>query len=235
MRVLPQAPARLVAACVLAAALPQSALAGRPLATEDAGAIEPRRCEWESFGARLLGDAAQTGLSTQLACGIGFGTQFGLVLSHVTPSEDQPGTIVGATGKTATRALHDRFGTALALAYGLDTIKALDGGYRLRTAYVNAVASVSVGAASVVHLNAGWLRDHVAQVDLATWNLAAEHAVSDTWSAMAEIYGGERAPTWFGVGARVALGERVELNASVSQQAGAPGNRQVTVGGKLAF
>lgn len=235
MRRPPLAVTRMLFAFLLSAALPQTSLAGRPLATEDAGVIEPRRCEWESFGARLLGATVQTGLSTQLACGIGFGTQLGVVLSHVTPSEDQPGTIVGATGKTVTRALRDRFGTSLALAYGLDTIKALDGGYRLRTAFVNGVASVAVGEANVIHLNVGWLRDHVAREELATWNLAAEHAVSDTWSAMAEVYGGARAPTWFGVGARASVSERFEVNASVSQQAGAPNNRQVTVGGKFVF
>ncbi len=225
----------LLLATFLAAALPQTSFAGRPLVTEDAGAIEPRRCEWESYGARLFGETVQTALSTQLACGIGFGTQLGLVLSHVTPSEDQPGTVIGATGKTATRALRDRFNTSLAVAYGLDTIKALDGGYRLHTSFVNVVGSVSIGEANLVHVNAGWLRDHVAHVDLATWNLAGEHAVNDTWSAMAEVYGGQHAPTWFGAGVRASLSERVEVNASASQQAGAPGNRQVTLGGKLSF
>jgi hypothetical protein len=58
--------------------------AGRPFATEDAGVLAQKECEWESFAARARtrGEPRETGWSTQIGCGVGFKTQVALAFGR---------------------------------------------------------------------------------------------------------------------------------------------------------
>lgn len=75
--------------------------AGRPFATEDAGVLAQKECEWESFAARerTHGAPSETGWNTQVGCGVGFKTQVALAFGR-NKSESAHTNALGLSAKT---------------------------------------------------------------------------------------------------------------------------------------
>lgn len=220
------------AACLLH---PLAANAGRPLATEDADVLEPRVCEWESFGARTrtTGAASARAWATQVGCGLGAGTQAALAYSRAT--EDgvtAQGLSLG--GKTGLIARKDG-AIGLTLAWGMGAVKAPAHSWRLETTYLNLVATRELADGVTGHANLGWTHDRASGQHSTTWNLAAEAALGRGVDVMAELYGDDRSKPWLGAGLRWTLSEAFSLNASAARQNDTPRSTLLTLGFKLVF
>lgn len=179
---------RWAGAALVAVALPTVALAG-PLVTEDAGAIDSGRCEWESHVARYSADGVvERAAATQLSCGLGWLGQLGVSASRVRGPEGARDDILGLAGKRALSHADGRW--PVALAYAVDAIQSGGGsGYSLRDMALNAVASPALSESTTLHLNLGWSREHPARQTATNWNLALESSLAHGWAAMAELYG----------------------------------------------
>lgn len=93
------------------------AQAAAPLATDDAGVLEARACEVETYGQRLreAGTDPVRGLSASFTCGIGMRSQFGLGYARAS-SGGTHDDAVGVSGKTGLFAADAPVPFALALA-----------------------------------------------------------------------------------------------------------------------
>jgi hypothetical protein len=227
----------LAAACacaVMVAAGP--AQAGRPFATEDAGVLAQKECEWESFAARARarGESSVTGWNTQLGCGVGFKTQVALAFGRSKfESENTNALALGA--KTG---LIDggESGTSVALAYGGVAAKGPgEDSYRWNTTAVNLALTRPLSPDWTVHGNLGWTRDRPGKLDSTTWALAAEWAATDAWTIGAEAYGDDRNKPWIGVGARWTLSKAWSLNAAYAVNRDTPRTSAASAGFKFAF
>lgn len=212
------------------------AQAGRPFATEDAGVLAQKECEWESFAARskTRGEASADAWSTQVGCGVGFKTQLALAFAR-SKFESESANAWALGGKTG---LIDggEDGTSLTLAYGAVSTKGPgDGSYRLNTTAVNLVLTRPLPADWTVHANLGWSRDRLGKLDSTTWAVAAEWAASEQWTVGAETYGDDRNKPWLGAGARWTLSKAWSLNASYAVNRETPRTSAASVGFKFAF
>ncbi len=212
------------------------AQAGRPFATEDAGVLAQKECEWESVAARARtrGEPRETGWSTQLGCGVGFKTQVALAFGRSTFESEHTNAV--AMGAKTSLIDGGTDGISVALAYGGVAAKGPgDGSYRWNTTAVNLVLTRPLSADWTVHGNLGWTRDRPAKLDSTTWAVAAEWAASEQWTVGAETYGDDRNKPWLGVGARWTLSKAWSLNASYAVNWETPRTSAASVGFKFAF
>ena len=212
------------------------AQAGRPFATEDAGVLAQKECEWESVAARAKtrGESSANAWSTQVGCGVGFKTQLALSFAR-SKFESEHANAWALGGKTG---LIDggEDGTSVTLAYGAAYAKGPgDGSYRLNTTAVNLVLTRPLPANWTVHANLGWSRDRPNKLDSTTWAIAAEWAATEAWTVGAETYGDDRNKPWLGVGARWTLSKAWSLNASYAVNRETPRTSAASVGFKFTF
>jgi hypothetical protein len=169
--------------CALGLCFAGAAQAGRPFATEDAGVLAQKECEWESFAARARtsGESNVTAWSTQLGCGVGFKTQVALAFARSSfESEHAHALALGA--KTGLIDGGEN-GTSVTLAYGAAAAKGPgEGSYRWNTTAVNLVLTRPLSADWTVHGNLGWSRDRPAKLNTTTWAAAAEWAATEQWT-----------------------------------------------------
>ncbi len=212
-----------------------SAHAGRPLATEDAGVLDPRDCEWESFAARGTerGSSAVNTLSTQLGCGVGLGTQLALAVQRES-SDGQHANALVLGGKTALIERKDDT-PGLTLAWGAASVKLPFEAMKHERTALNLVLSHELAKALTGHANLGWVRSESARRTAMTWNLATEYALGHGVDVMAEYYGEQHDKPWFGAGVRLAATDKLSFDASYSLQSGAAKAKLLTIGAKLAF
>jgi hypothetical protein len=225
----------LVFGIVVCLGIGQDAMAGRPLATEDAGVLGKSECELESFAARNRSadsDTAAT-LSTQIGCGFGFGSQLQLAIARQSAADERTHTLT-LGGKTQ---LIDRpdDGLALTLAWGIVSLRPAGGSFKHETTGLNLALSQQLSSSLTGHANLGAVRTQNPKQSSMTWNLALEYAVVAGLDLMAETYGQEREKPWAGVAARYAIRERVFVDASLAQQAGPSKAKLLTVGARLGF
>ena len=227
----------MAAVCVSALVVAASpAQAGRPFATEDAGVLAQKECEWESVAARARtrGEPRETGWSTQVGCGVGFKTQVALGFARTTFESEHTNAL--ALGAKTGLVDGGEDGTSITVAYGLVSAKNPgEGSYRLNTSAVNLVLTRPLPADWTVHANLGWSRDRPNKLDSTTWAIAAEWAATEQWAVGAETYGDDRNKPWFGVGVRWTLSKDWSLNASYAVNRETPRTSAASVGFKLAF
>lgn len=209
--------------------------AARPLTTEDAGVLAPHACEWDSYVAQLRVHDAPTenAWTTQIGCGIGFGTQVALAYSgSEADGERANGLTLG--GKTSLADGGDA-AASWALAWGATFARQGDLPLYWDAAYLNLVYSLPVTQQWTLHANLGWLHSHVHRHDTATWNLAAEYALTPQLDATAEIYGYDGHRPWMAAGMRLALREDLSLNASYTWRADRERTNLFSLGLVFAF
>lgn len=228
---------KLLLATLLCAFLPL-AQAARPLTTEDAGVLAPQACEWDSSLAQLRakGSPAETGWTTQIGCGVGFGTQLALAYSgSESGGERADGLALG--GKTGLSKADggDEAGPSWALAWGATFARRGDLPLYWDAAYLNLVFTQPIADRLTLHANLGWLHSHVERHDTATWNLAAEYALSPRIDATAEIYGYGAHRPWMAAGLRLAAGESLSVNASYALRRDHERTNLFSIGLVLAF
>jgi hypothetical protein len=238
----------ITAAAATGALCAQTAWAGRPLQTEDAGVLDRAACEIESMGARerVAGQAAGRESALGLGCGLGWRSQFGAWSARAGQADSRE-QAAGFGGKTGLW-LAGEDGPALTLAWGVAGLRATDTHrWRENERAANLVLTLPAGPGAV-HLNLSHTRERVEAEPgrrLTGWNVAYEHRALG-WAAglaltpMAEVFGDDRGSTWANVALRATLvQERLFVDASWGRQlrAEADGGRATlaTVGFKLAF
>ena len=84
----------------------------------------------------------------------------------------------------------------------------------------------------VVHLNTGWLREHVTNRNRATWGVGTEWNVSERVTWMAEAFGDSHPNTYWQAGGRFSLiPQLLQVDTTIGQQHdGGRDNRWISVG-----
>jgi hypothetical protein len=211
-----------------------TAWAGRPLLTEDAGVLASRACELESFLARPQGWNT-TVRSAQISCGASDRTQLGIALANETSSSTSQLTLAGKTALIELTA--DRAG--LALAYGAVWQQSPHERFRHQAMEAKAVLTMPVGR-YLVHANTGWIGHRGTEgtrADRLTWNLALERPNAiDAVDLMTELVGDNKNAPWMNVAARWAIVPgRLFLDGSWGIQGNARKDKQLTLGIKIGF
>jgi hypothetical protein len=238
----------IIAAAATGALCAQTAWAGRPLQTEDAGVLDRAACEFESMGARerIAGQAAGREGVFGLGCGLGWRSQFGAWSARAgeAGSREQAAGFGGKTGLW----MGGEDGPALTLAWGVAGLRAADTNrWRQNERGANVVLTLPAGPGSV-HLNLSHTRERVEAAPgrrLTGWNIAYEHralglAGGLALAPMAEVFGDDRGSAWASVAVRATLvQERLFVDASWGRQWQVETNdgraTLATVGFKLAF
>ena len=209
--------------------------AGRPLATEDAGVLEPGGCEWESFTARNheRNSASLRTLSTQVGCGVGASSQLALAIARQWGGSSHSNALT-LGGKTGLIERKDD-GAGVTLAWSLAAGKQTGTALRHEHTALNLVVSKELTKELTGHANLGAAHSKSAAQSAVTWNLAGEYALGNGLDVMAEFYGEQHNKPWLGTGLRWAVTEKFNLDASYARQSGAAQARLFTLGAKLAF
>ena len=231
-----QGPWRGLMLALAAATLGTSALAGRPLQTEDAGVMARGECELEGVAGRDDGSPVTRELSLGGGCGVGHDTQLGLELARTragAPADS--GLRLG--GKTmlwqAPGSGDDR--TAFTLAYGWSAARAA--GASWGSAGVDVAAVLSIPAEPLTwHFNLGLERDTGASQTTTVWGVAAELAPWGAFTPMAEVVGNDRGEAMWNLGlAWEVVPERLTLDVSWGRQFEGGTAKVLTTGFKLSF
>lgn len=213
-----------------------SAHAGRPLQAEDAGVLDRGACEVEGAVARLSAEGAtarERGL--QLGCGIGLNSQLALGAASAKDGGARARGLALA-GKTALWSGHGDDPAALALAWGLQWLKADGDTWRHGGTDINLVYSRPLAAELTLHANLGHSRDEAGKQRSTSWALALEHAGFGSLAPMAEVFGDDREAPWWNLGLRWnAVPERLDVDFSYGRQMASGRPRLLTLGFKLAF
>lgn len=222
----------------LALALALSSLcvhAGRPLATEDAGVLEPGECEWESFTARTheRSSASLRTLSTQAGCGVGASSQLALAVAREWGGGSRTNALT-LGGKTSLIERKNE-GAGVTLAWSLAAGKQAGAAMRHEHTALNLVVSKELAKDLTGHANLGLAHSKSAAQSAVTWNLATEYALGNGVDVMGEFYGEQHNKSWLGAGLRWAVTEKFNLDASYALQSGAAKAKLFTLGAKLAF
>jgi hypothetical protein len=213
------------------------AQAGRPLVTEDAGVLEQGDCEWESVAEReaTSGEPRATSWSTQVGCGIGFDTQLAAAYGHGQAGGETDHNLYFG-GKTG---LIDggEDGASLTLAYGAALLRQAPMNIRFRfdSAFANLVLTAPLAEDWTGHANLGAAYYRDGHVTRATWAVAVENDLGDSFGWGAETFGEEADRPWLGAGIRWDATKTLNLNASAAVQRGEPRSHLFTIGLKLAF
>lgn len=211
-------------------------LAGRPLVTEDAGVLDDRRCEFETFAAHgsELGSPNARGWSVQFGCGFGWRSQIALAAAQAR-SAGLTERSFALLGKTAVHT--SAAGTAYTLAWGLADVKPPGGSSKHETTFLNGVVSTPLAQQTQLHVNLGWSRSQSAHANTTNWALALERSLSGGVDVMGEVFATDRDRSpWLQVAARWALRpEHLFVDASWGFQTVSSRPKLLTVGLKLAF
>jgi hypothetical protein len=223
---------------LLALCAPLTAAAGRPLAAEDAGVLEPGQCELEWSQARQRGaDSPSTrehGLAAGCGWAAGFQASLALARSHEATSPPLRGQAVDIGLKLGAWPLPGRGVWALALATGWAREPGL--AWRHTHSGITLAGSPELSAGWTAHLNLGHHHDVQARQGSTTWALALEHEGLGAVAPMAEVVGDDRsAPAW-NLGLRwTVLPARLWLDAAYGRQIRPERPVAWSVGAKLAF
>ncbi len=197
-----------------------SSHAGRPLATEDAGVLDPRACEVEGAHERERAAGASARVhSLQLACGVGARTQLALAASRERDGGSRAeGLRLGGKTRLWPTAADDE-APAWTLAYALEAARDGGGSWGRAGHAVQLVHSRPAGESLTLHLNLGHERGVPARQGRTTLGVAAEHEGVAGWMPMAELYGDDRDAPWWSLGLRwVALPERLSFGLAWGRQ-----------------
>lgn len=214
-----------------------SALAGRPMATEDAGVLEASDCELESFiGAnRPRGGPTERVLSVQVGCGVGAQSQIAVAMARAS-AEGEAVRSMTLLGKTALTPNAEDTAPQFTLAWALSADSAR-GGMKHEGSALNAVMSWPLHEKVSLHLNVGWSHSASDKQSTTSWAGGVEHHVRDDLDLTAETFGNDReASPWVQVGLRWAVKpEKFYVDTSYGVQTGGERSKAVTLGLRWAF
>ncbi|TDM09294.1 MAG: hypothetical protein C4K60_08365 [Ideonella sp. MAG2] len=214
-----------------------SALAGRPMATEDAGVLDAGACELESFAGRSrpAGGPSSQVLSMQLGCGVGANSQLALAAARSNSDGESTRTLT-LLGKTALNPDADDDAPSYALAWALGADSA-QGGMRHEGTALNAVMSWPLHDKVTLHANIGWSHSASAKQSTTGWAVGVEHNFVNALDMTAETYGNDReSAPWVQVGLRWAVRpNQLYVDTNYGVQVGGDRQRSISVGLRWAF
>jgi hypothetical protein len=203
------------AAAVLVAVATTAVHAGRPLTTEDAAVVQDQACQLESWIDR---SRAGTQAWAVPACNFGGGIEWQAGFARTRADGRSMFSSAYAQAKKVLREPEaGSFGVGVVAGATRSPLRATHRGYE--DPYAIGIVTVPMGA-TLVHVNAGWSRDRERRDDSLTWGLAAEHAVTERWSAVAEAFGDHRTRPIYRAGARVAAAKGLDFDLTVVTRAG---------------
>ena len=226
---------------LLALLVHQTGLA-HPLQTDDAGVLDRKQCELETYGLRQ-NDTDERSRETWLhgSCGIGGHTQLELGLATATHPGEGRRTGLTLSGKSqlwqAETANGD--GAALSLAWQLAGARTPNGNWRHEGSELRLLSSQPLSDKLSLHLNLGHAHNVVDHAHVTTWSAALEHspvAALGGLAPMAELYGDDRSPASWNLGLRLtAIPDRLVLAGAWGRQFKHNGASLMTLGFKLMF
>ena len=207
------------------------------MATEDAGVLDVRDCELESFvgSSRPSGGPTERLLSVQVGCGVGAHSQVALAAARATSEGDSVRSLT-VLGKTALNPDADDKAPQLALAWAFSADSAR-GGLKHEGTALNAVLSWPLHDEVSLHMNLGWGHSASDKQSTTGWAVGVEHHVRGDLDLTAETFGNDRdASPWVQVGLRWAVKpEQFYIDASYGVQTGAERSKAMTLGLRWAF
>jgi hypothetical protein len=227
---------------VALAAVSWGAHAGRPFATEDAGVLEQRRCEVESYrtATRDKSPARESQWWFQGGCGIGGKTQLGVGGGR--RRVDGAGVSGAAlVGKTAIYAMPND-GPSFTAAYSFSSSKSPESSWKQpwsswQQGGTSAALVVSVPGSNTQqwHANLGWLRSREAPRNATWWALGWERGLGEAFNIGAEVYGTDREAAWVGLGGRWLFRENLGFDVSLARQTNGLHAQQWSLGLKFGW
>lgn len=202
--------------------LPLTALAGRPLVTEDASTLDDKACQLESWVDRTRGNV--TDLSFVPACSwLGVEWQAGAVRTRLGGRSATSSAFV--QGKHAFRDVGDgTWGIGLVAGLARELGRENENGWG--DSYFIVPVSVGLGenkdSRALLHLNVGAARDRSEGRNLTRWGLAIEKPVTPRLSLLAEAFGMNASKPFLRAGGRYAVTGKLALDFTVVTRAGAP-------------
>jgi hypothetical protein len=215
------------AAALLVATATVSAHAGRPLTTEDAAVAEDKACQLESWIDRSR-NATQAWAVP--ACNFGAGIEWQAGFAREDAHSRQRFSSAYVQGKKVLREPQEGvLGHGIVIGLNRTPLRASWRGWD--DPYVTGVITAMVGTATLVHANYGWTRDRNRRADSATWGLAGERAVTERWSAVAEVFGDDRTSPFYRAGARVTAVKGLDFDLTlVTRHGGLRADRYLSAG-----
>ncbi|WP_228273780.1 hypothetical protein [Rhodocyclus tenuis] len=220
-----------IAAILLPATLP--AFAARPFVTDDARLTTAGSCQLESW-LRVYPQSREAWALP--ACNPGGNLEITAGGGRARGDGEAATQDYLLQAKTLLRTLEaDGFG--LGFAAGRVMHPTVNPGPNLfgnTYAYVPLTLAFADGR-TLIHGNLGWLREHNSRQDKLTWGIGGEYAFGQRVSAIAEVFGDNRAQAFWQTGVRVFIvPDRVQIDATLGgQNDSGPGGRWFSLGLRL--
>jgi len=220
------APGRIILAVFVAAAMP--AFAGRPLTTEDASIQEDKACQVETWL-----DHSRDATVGWLAPACNFGANIEWQAGFARTREEGRSRFSEAymQAKTLWRPAEDA-PWAIGLVAGVAR-KQREAHRGWENPYATVPVSVtSESSATTFHLSAGWTYDRDARRNATVWGVAAETAVSERVTLLAEAFGENGANPFIRAGGRISIiKDRLDADLTlVARPGGTRAERFVSLG-----
>ncbi len=219
------------------ALLANSAHAGRPLVSEDAGVLGKGECEWESFlaSARVSGAPTANGWNTQLGCGVLASSQVALSVGQVKGGGITGHQVASISGKTGLYK-NDGGDLAVALAWGVLGTRYTGGSFGTDNIFLNGVLTKQLSERVTINVNLGWTeaRRVSPKHGASNANLALEYTLGNGLEVMGEVMSVD-GESGFGMGLRYAASKAWSLNLGYLVQNPSPQYRQWSLGAKFTF
>ncbi len=221
-------------ALALGALLSLPALAGRPLASDDAGTADFRSCQIEVWGEKAGSDRATVFAP---ACGIAPGLELGADYAQLRP-RDPVRAEAGRALKLAPESWKHELGGG-ELRWGLKLAGAwahpVDAGWQAAGTTLLGLASLALGDQFALHLNLGPARDRASRTTATLTHLALVWTPTEPLLLFAETQTNNRrdtfGPTVNSLGARWWLvQDSLGLDFSASREAGSGASTRYTLG-----
>ncbi|MET7014065.1 hypothetical protein [Uliginosibacterium flavum] len=220
----------LLLASLLSASLP--AFAGRPLATDDAGTVGDKQCQFEVW--RERSKETSSGVAAP-ACGLGE-FELGAEFDRTKLPDEQTKTAQGVALKWAPEMLKFGpvgFGAKLWTGRARVNPAGEDekGGWQPVENGALALASWDIGAGFTAHANLGSVRDRIEHQNVRLANLALSYAPHERVLLFAEAQNVQRAGTTQSTGLRLwAIPEKLGIDLTASRVAGVSNSNSFGVG-----
>lgn len=216
---------RAAAALLFAAALP--AHAGRPITTEDAAVLGDKACQVESWVDR---SRVATQAWAVPACNFGAGIEWQAGFARTREASRSMFSASYVQGKMVLQEPKPgSWGSGVVAGLNRSPLRSSHRGWEDR--YVIGIVTIEPVAATLIHANVGWGRDRGRRSDSTSWGLAADHAITERWFAVAELFGDDRTRPFYRAGGRVTAIKGLDFDLTVvARPGGTRADRYVSAG-----
>lgn len=204
------------------------ALAGRPLTTDDASIQQEKACQVESWLDRSR-EATQSWFVP--ACNFGANIEWQVGFARLHEQGRSAFSESYFQGKTLFRSLDDSpWGVGLTVGVTRKAQRETHRGWE--NPYVIVPVSLTPSEATTIHFNVGWSQDRAKRRNVTLWGVAAESAVTQRLTLLAEAFGENARRPFLRAGGRVsAIKDTLDFDLTVvGRPGGTRGERFVSLG-----